>query len=596
MRQAPTSTRSFVDILKSEGELVEIDVPLSAQFVIPEIQRRVAARGGPALLFTQVIGHRFPIATNLYGSSKRIELALGGNPKAHLEQLVQFMDHLPPKLSQLKTMLPVGWRLLKSGRSRTSRPHALECQLTSLEELPALTSWPEDGGPFVTLPLVYTQDPQTQKGNLGMYRVQLQGPSQAGMHIQIHRGGGNHYHRAEQMGQALPASVFIGGPPALTLAAVAPLPEDVPELVFAAFLMNRKLKWANNPHFPEQLLAADADFTITGHMPPKERAPEGPFGDHYGYYSLQHDYPFLKVASVYHRKDAIYPATVVGRPPQEDHYIALFLQELFAPLFPLVMKGVKDVFAYEESGVHSLAAGIVKERYPKEAFTACMRILGEGQLSLTKVLLATEADLDPKDFGPLFHHILERCDFRTDLHIISNISLDTLDYTGPEINRGSKAIFLGLGDKRFELCDELPEPGALPTSIGKPALFQPGVLIVKGAPYESAPELPLELIGVQALAPFRLVILHDDPQEAARSDIDFIWNIFTRFEPAGDIHASTTIRRNHLAFDAPLIIDCRMKPGYPGILVPDEATMDTVDSHWSSLEEQIFSKKKPSNA
>jgi UbiD family decarboxylase len=581
--RAPRSTAEFLKILKTEGELLEIDLPLSPQLVIPEIQRRVAGLGGPALLFRKVTGKRFAVATNLYGSQKRIDLALGGNPAEAVKRVTSFMENLPPTGTSIKKLIPALGRLYRTATSKTYRPPVLRHTLESLDDLPALTSWPLDGGPFVTLPLVYTQDPVTRKGNLGMYRVQIHDAKRAGMHIQIHRGGGNHYAKAEKQRHALPASVFIGGPPALTLAAVAPLPEDVPELVFASFLMNRKIKTCDNPDCPGQRLVSDADFCITGMIPPEQRLPEGPFGDHYGYYSLEHPYPFLEVSSIYHRKGAIYPATVVGRPPQEDHYIAMFLQELFAPLFPLVMKGVRDVFAYEESGVHSLAGALVQERYHKEAFTACMRILGEGQLSLTKVLLATEADLDLKDFKSLFMHILERCDFRTDLHIFSNISLDSLDYTGPEINRGSKAIFLGLGEKKFDLSSVLPTPSTLPDCIFANALFCPGVLVIKVPDYPTMPDVSKRIMGHPSLKTFRLVILHDDPQDAVSSASSFIWNVFTRFEPAGDINGQHSITRNHIAFEAPLIIDCRIKPGYPGVLEVDPETKEIVDDLWGKL-------------
>ena len=582
-RHAPQSTQAFLKVLKEEGELAEIDHPVSPDRVIPEIQRRIAGKPGPALLFRNVPGYRFMVATNLFGSQKRISLALGGQPSQHVKKIAQFMDSFPPDWSSVKKALPLAGRLLRSGRKRVKHAPVLQNRLESLKQIPALTSWPQDGGPFITLPLVYTQDPVSQKGNLGMYRVQIQNDHQAGMHIQIHRGGGNHYHRAEQLGLALPASVFVGGPPALTLAAVAPLPEDVPELAFASFLMNQRLALSPNPDFPELNLIAEADFCINGCIPPFKRAKEGPFGDHYGYYSLEHDYPFLEVSSIFFRSDAVYPATVVGRPPQEDHFIAIFLQEIFSPLFPLVMKGVKDVFAYEESGVHSLAAAIIKERYPKEAFTACMRILGEGQLSLTKVLLATEADLDPRNFRQILTHVLERCDFQKELHVFSNISQDTLDYTGPAVNQGSKAIFLGIGERKYTLNANLPPAPSFPDDINQALIYCPGVMVVKTPPYQDQPEQAKNLIGHPVFEGFRLIILHDDPPAAVSSDVSFIWNIFTRFEPAGDIWGAQEIIRNHIAFHAPLFLDCRLKPGYPEVLMADEETIRTVDQMWDKL-------------
>ncbi|WP_423842041.1 UbiD family decarboxylase [Acanthopleuribacter pedis] len=574
----------FVQILKRENELVEIDIPLDPHLVIPEIQRRVVQRKGPALLFKNVKGSRFPAATNLFGSHKRIDLAFGQAPGQFIKDLVHVVENmLPPKgLGELWQMRHLPLKALGIGMKRRKNGPLVQNTLDSLEELPALTSWPEDGGPFVTLPLVYTQDPKTGKGNLGMYRVQLQGPRQAGMHIQIHRGGGNHYYAAERENRGLPACVFVGGPPALVIASIAPLPEDVPELVFASLLQGKKLDLIDNPNWASLPMVAEADFCLYGTIPPHKRAPEGPFGDHYGYYSLQHDYPYLEVEKIYHRDGAIWPATVVGRPPQEDHYIAIYLQELFSPLFPVVMKGIKDVFAYEESGVHSLAGAIVSERYHKEAFTCCMRILGEGQLSLSKVLMATDAPLDLRNFRPFFEHVLARCDLRTDVHILSNISLDTLDYTGPEINKGSKAVFIGTGEAKFDLCKNCPD------SLGhgdfsEPRLFCPGVLVVKGPAYKTGNEDPLRLLEVPEIKPYRLVILHDDPADAVRSDHDFLWHIFTRFEPAGDIYGKGATVRYHKVFEPPLVIDCRLKPGYPAVLTPDSDTVAEVDKVWDEL-------------
>lgn len=581
--RSSSNLSEFLEVLRREGELKEIQQELDPCLIIPEIQRRVVARQGPALLFRQVKGSPFPVATNLLGSRKRLDLAFGGHPERIIGDLVRLVEEmLPPKsLGQLWKMKHLVPRLLRLGLKNRKNGPVLRNTMDSLASLPSLTCWPEDGGPFVTLPLVYTEHPRTGKGNLGMYRLQIQGPHQAGMHIQIHRGGGNHYHAAERENQALPAAVFIGGHPALTIAAVAPLPEDVPELVFASLLLGHKLEVVRKTDLALPILA-QADFCLYGRIPPHQRAPEGPFGDHYGYYSLRHDYPYLEVERVFHRDNPVFAATVVGRPPQEDHYIALYLQELFSPLFPLVMKGVRDVFAYEESGVHSLAGAIVFERYHRESFTAAMRILGEGQLSLTKVLMATDGELDLRDFRALLIHVLARCDFRTDLHIFSNISLDTLDYTGPEINKGSKALFLGVGQARFALAEKAPATFSS-GGFGRARVFCPGVLVVRGPAYGEGNDDPRRLLAQPEIQDFRLVLLHDDPEDAISSEHAFLWHIFTRFEPAGDIYARYSVKRLHLAFEAPLVIDCRLKPGYPEVLEPDAETVREVDAIWDQL-------------
>ncbi|MDQ3754674.1 MAG: UbiD family decarboxylase, partial [Acidobacteriota bacterium] len=447
-----------------------------------------------------------------------------------------------------------------------------------LEELPVLTTWQEDGGPFFTLPLVYTEHPETRKHNLGMYRLQRFDAQTTGLHWQIHKGGGFHYHAAEKLNQPLPVTVFLGGPPALILSAIAPLPEDVPELVLASLLAGEKIRTCDNPIMGGQRLIAEAEFALVGSVPPHDRRPEGPFGDHYGYYSLQHDYPVLHVEAVCHRRDAIYPATVVGQPRQEDFFIGDYLQQLLSPLFPLVMPSVRDLWSYGETGFHSLAAAVVRERYAREALVSGFRILGEGQLSLTKFLLLTDTPQNLRDFPRLFEHILARVRWESDLFVFSNVSMDTLDYTSGTINKGSKAIMLGLGEPVRDLPREFR--GELPRDVKRAEVFCGGCLVIEGAAYREDPEQAARLARDEAFASWPLVVLHDDVR-VARSAADFLWATWTRFEPAADIHvAETRIVRHHLAYKGPIVIDARMKPGYPDELIvrPDIAAL--VDRRW----------------
>ncbi|MCB1050917.1 MAG: UbiD family decarboxylase [Acidobacteria bacterium] len=574
--------QSFIHALRAEGELVDVQVSADPRGVIPEIQRRVVAEQGPALLFHRPSSGRFPLVCNLFGNQKRIEIAFGQKPEQLVRDLVEVVDQLPPKPSDVWHRRKLIGQMLRLGLKSRSRGPVTQQRTDSLNDLPVLTCWPLDGGPFITLPLVYTEHPHSGKGNLGMYRLQVQAPQQTGMHIQIHRGGGNHYYQAESQGQALPCCVFLGGPPALILAAIAPLPEDVPELVFASLVQGHKLDMIKNQRLSPLPLVGEADFCLVGEIPPHVRAPEGPFGDHYGYYSLQHDYPVFQIRHILHRPDAIYPATVVGRPPQEDHFLALYLQKLLSPIFPLVLKGVKDVFAFEESGVHSLAGAVVHERYPKEAFTAAMRILGEGQLSLTKVLLVTDGDVNPRHFKDFLCHILARWAPETDLHVISHISMDTLDYTGPAVNSGSKAVFLGLGDVKFALEDRVPDLSKQ-SEFGAAHLFCPGVLVVKGPAYQADDGAAERLQRLAELKAYRWVVLHDEPEEAVRSEAAFLWHVFTRFEPAGDLYGQQTLVRNHVTFSGPLVLDCRLKPGYPDVLQPDPEVVLAVDRLWPQL-------------
>ena len=447
-----------------------------------------------------------------------------------------------------------------------------------LDALPAITSWPEDGGPFVTLPLVYTTHPTKRGHNLGMYRMHVHSPRTTGMHWQIGKGGGFHYGLAEAAGSSLPVTVFLGGPPALILSAIAPLPENVPELMLASLIAGERLPQVHGqgPH----PLIANCEFALMGEVPARLRQPEGPFGDHYGYYSLQHDYPVFQLRRIAHRADAIYPATVVGKPRQEDFFIGDLLQDLLSPLFPLVMPAVEQLWSYGETGYHSLSAAVVKQRYKREAMASAFRILGEGQLSLTKFLLVTDKHVDLRNFRATLEHVLARTNPETDLYVFSNLSMDTLDYTGPTVNEGSKGVWLGLGDPVRELPRAFSAP-TTPSGVTDVRVFCGGCLVVGAPSYEAEPGAAARLAEEPAFAQWPLVVITDDAARAARSDINFLWTTFTRFDPGSDIVSSTRrIVRNHIAFRAPVVIDARMKPTYPKELECDDLTAGTVSRRW----------------
>jgi len=409
--------------------------------------------------------------------------------------------------------------------------------------------------------------------------MQVHGRRCTGMHWQIGKGGGFHHARATARGEDLPATVFLGGPPALILAAIAPLPENVPELILASLLAGRRVRRCGGPG--SHPLLADAEFAFSGSVPPEERRPEGPFGDHYGYYSLRHDYPVFHIEHLSHRRDAIYPATVVGKPRQEDFFIGDLLQELLAPLFPLVMPAVASLWSYGETGYHSLAAAVVRQRYRREAMASAFRILGEGQLSLTKFLLVTDRPVDLKDFPRTLEHILERTRPETDLYVFSNVSMDTLDYTGPEVNLGSKGVLLGLGDPVRRLPGEF-SASELAAGVGEVRPFCRGCLVVGGPGYEEEPDAPSRIAAHPAFADWPLVVLTDEPIRATASPMNFLWTTFTRFEPAADVHAARIeVKRHHLSYTPPIVIDARMKPPYPDELFCDPETAELVTRRWT---------------
>ena len=570
--------------MRRDDDLVEIAAPVDPFLEAAEIHRRVIAGGGPALLFTNITGADFPLVTNLFGTARRAELAFGERPLRLIKRIVHLAETLlPPTPAKLWDARDVAGELLRVGTRMSSSAPVLDVvtQDVRLDRLPIVTCWPEDGGPFITLPLVYTTHPDRPGHNLGMYRLHVYDPRSTGMHWQIGKGGGFHYAQAEAHGQSLPATVFLGGPPALILAAISPLPENVPELMLASLIAGRRLPQTSPiaPH-PHPLIAS-AEFALMGEVPPRVRKPEGPFGDHYGYYSLQHDYPVFQIRQMARRRDAIYPATVVGKPRQEDFFIGDLLQELLSPLFPLVMPAVRQLWSYGETGYHSLAAAVVKQRYKREAMASAFRILGEGQLSLTKFLLLTDRDIDLKDFRATFEHVLARTDPRTDLYVFSNLAMDTLDYTGPVVNEGSKGVWLGLGGPIRELPREFRPPVAVPSDITDARVFCGGCLVLSGPEFAADQNAAARLAAHPAFAGWPLVVLSDDAARATRSVMNFLWTTFTRFEPAADIHAASRgIVRNHISYEPPIVIDARMKPWYPKEVSCRDDIAQRVTARW----------------
>ncbi|HMJ08474.1 MAG TPA: UbiD family decarboxylase [Pyrinomonadaceae bacterium] len=574
--------RSLLDALKSEDELVVIDAEVDPYLEIAEIHRRIIETGGKALLFTKVKDSRFPVVTNLFGTRRRIDLAFGKKPEQFVRRAVEAAERLlPPKPSKLWEYRDLAFSAMRLGTKKVRNAPVLQVTDSppNLNELPLLQLWHEDGGYFITLPLVYTESPATGKSNLGMYRIQRFGERETGIHWQIGKGGGFHYHEAEQRGQPLPATIFLGGPPAMIVAAIAPLPEDVPELMLASLMADGKIATVENPIKGHHRLIAEAEFAICGSVPPKLRRPEGPFGDHYGYYSLQHEYPVFQAEAVFHRKDAIYPATVVGKPRQEDFFIGDYLQELLSPLFPLVMPAVRDLWSYGETGFHSLAAAVVRERYGREALSAGFRILGEGQLALTKFLLLTDEPQDLRDFKSLFEHILARVDWRRDLFIFSQTAFDTLDYTSGKINHGSKAILMGTGATIRELPHEFS--GELPSGVTRAEVFCAGCIVVEVDGHVENGDQRQRIAASQCFDGWQVVVIHDDANVAFSTE-QFLWATWTRFDPATDVSGrEVTLKNNHIGYTPPIMIDARMKRHYPAVVEPRADIADLVDRRWS---------------
>ncbi|NOY30021.1 MAG: UbiD family decarboxylase [Planctomycetes bacterium] len=609
--------RQCVDDLERNGELVRIDQPIDAQLEAATIQRRVSAAGGPAVLFTNIRNCRFPMVSNLFGTMDRVRLMFRDGLGA-VQQLIELRQ-------QPQVFFKRPWRYLGTPRSALTmlparvKHGAVLANEARIGDLPQLKCWPHDGGAFVTLPQVYTEhvdNPGLRRSNLGMYRVQLSGDSYAeneevGLHYQIHRSIGVHHAAAIRAGKPFRVNIFVGGPPSMTVAAVMPLPEGMSELTFAGALGRRRVRMIQRPG--ELPIHADTDFCITGIVEPDRLLPEGPFGDHLGYYSLAHPFPVLRVEKVFHRDDAIWPFTVVGRPPQEDSMLGQLIHEITGPLIPEVLPGVHGVHAVDASGVHPLLFALGSERYmsfleeerPQELLTQANAILGQGQLSLAKFLLiAAKHDaprLDLNDEGAFLRHILERADWSRDLHFYTNTTVDTLDYTGTGLNAGSKVVIAAVGPKRFELASAVPADLRLPEGFKNPRVVMPGVLAVEG-PRCSAPSFDYD-ISAKARAEarcetasvlerfckgfdresvinsFRWVLVVDDSRFVAESLRNFLWAVFTRTDPASDIHGiGSFITEKHWGCRGALVLDARIKPHQAPLLEEDPEISRRVDA------------------
>ena len=621
------SLQACVAALRHEGELVEISHPVDPHLEIAEIQRRLFRAGGPAVLFTAARGSAFPILVNLYGTKRRVE-RIFADTLDRVRRLVELKVDPAAALAR-------PWRYWRSPLDaltmlpRRAWSGPVLAHEIPLSRLPRVTGWPGDGGPFVTLPAVYTEDPArpgTQHSNLGMYRVQLAGNDyeperEIGLHYQLHRGIGLHHAKALARGEPLRVNVFVGGSPALAVSAVMPLPEGLSELTFAGALAGHRIPMIRRPGRPA--IYADADFVIEGTVHPGATKPEGPFGDHIGYYARQHDFPVMRVERVRHRPGAIWPITVVGRPPQEDTLFGWLVHELTGPVIPTVLPGVSSVHAVDASGVHPLLLAVGSERYlpwkpssrPAELLTQAAAILGQGQLSLAKYLFIVAGGdapgLDAHDVAPFLAHVLSRVDWRRDCHFHTETTIDTLDYSGSGFNAGSKLVVAARGAAVRSLPHELPAGVALPGGFRNPRVCLPGVVAIEGPRIEPRPALHPVAAQGQAdqggdaaiwrlaadaswsadverlcaaipadhpLRAFPLLVVVDDADFAARSLENLLWVTFTRSNPAADVHGvDAAVHQKHWGCRGPLVIDARLKPHHAPPVEEDPAVTARVD-------------------
>lgn len=601
------STLDVVRDLERRGDLIRITAEVDPHLEMAEIHRRVWQAGGPALLFERVKGSRFRAASNLFGTIQRARFIFRRQLRG-VKALIQGKADPGVLFKRPLDLLAAPFAGIHALPLPALHAPVLH-QKVALSDLPQIVSWPRDGGPFITLPQVFSEDPHRSgllASNLGMYRVQLGGNQYApdrevGLHYQIHRGIGVHHTRALNRGEQLRVSIFVGGPPAHSFAAVMPLPEGLPEVAFAGALAGRNLRYRRTRE--GHIVATDADFVICGTIADSMK-PEGPFGDHLGYYALQHDFPVLKVEAVYARRDseAIWPFTVVGRPPQEDTIFGQLIHEMTGPMVPVSIPGLRAMHAVDAAGVHPLLLAVGSERYtpledqktgrrPRELNTIANAVLGFGQASLAKYLwIAAGEDAPPElhQEDEFLQHMLERLDFTRDLHFQTRTTIDTLDYSGTGLNEGSKLVLSAAGPPRRKLVRELPtgrSAVALPKGFKNPRLVFPGVVAVEGPKFRGeASRKDLQRLGralqpkQKALAGLPLFVVCDDSEFTARNLRNFLWVAFTRSNPSHDVRGvGEFIEHKHWGCTGPLLIDARIKPFHAPPLVEDPQVNRRVD-------------------
>jgi 4-hydroxy-3-polyprenylbenzoate decarboxylase len=585
--------------LEKAGHLIRIKEEVDPHLEMAAIHLRVYEMGGPAILYENVKGSKFRAVSNLFGTLDRSKYIFRHSLDA-VKKLIQLRNNPIDAIKHPLDNFTAGLAAIKALPLKNPIKQPVKYQEINISDLPLIKHWKNDGGAFVTLPQVYTEDidkPGIFNANLGMYRIQLTGNDytlnkEIGLHYQLHRGIGVHQTKANNKGQPLKVSCFIGGPPSHSVAAVMPLPEGISEMTFAGLLGSRRFRYAYDDGF---CLSTDADFVITGEVYPNENKPEGPFGDHLGYYSLQHPFPLMRVHKVYAKKDAIWAFTVVGRPPQEDTSFGQLIHEITGDAIPQEIPGLKSVHAVDAAGVHPLLLAVGSERYtpytptkqPAELLTIANHILGTGQLSLAKFLFITGSDtenIDAQDTLSFMTYLLERINFTRDIHFYTNTTMDTLDYSGTGINSGSKVVFAAYGDKIRELSNQVPAVFNGLQGFGDASLAMPGVVCVTAAAYTNAIEAASQMNVIDAqlsgasLEGIAIIVICDDANFTAQTLNNYLWVTYTRSNPSHDIYGIGSFTQNkHWGCTGPLVIDARIKPHHAPVLIKDEAVEKNVD-------------------
>ena len=587
--------------LENNGQLIRIKELVDPHLEMAAIHLRVFEAGGPALLFENVKGSKFRAVSNIFGTLQRSKFIFRDTLQL-VQQLIALKNDPVEALKHPIKNFNAGLAALKALPLKNPHTKPVLFQQIQVQDIPQIQHWPMDGGAFVTLPQVYTEDidkPGIMNANLGMYRIQLSGNEyemnkEIGLHYQLHRGIGVHQTKANKKGLPLKVSVFAGGPPSHSVSAVMPLPEGISEMTFAGVLGNRRFRYTYADGY---CISTDADFVITGEVHPGENKPEGPFGDHLGYYSLQHNFPLMKVHKVYAKKNAIWPFTVVGRPPQEDTSFGQLIHEITGSAIQAEIPGLKEVHAVDAAGVHPLLLAIGSERYtpyapakqPSEILTIANHILGTGQLSLAKFLFITADDsnqLSTANIEGYFKFILQRINTARDVHFYTNTTIDTLDYSGTSINSGSKVVLAAYGEVIRELANDTPQCMQGLQGFTNPRLVMPGVIALQAKAFENYAAAGNEFnalneqlkLHLTALLPVPLLIICDDADFVSTSLRNFLWVSFTRCNPSHDMYGIDSFQQHkHWGCNGPLVLDARIKPHHAPPVEVDAATERKID-------------------
>jgi 4-hydroxy-3-polyprenylbenzoate decarboxylase len=599
--------REFIDDLEASGELQRVRTFSDPVLEIPEIADRVNKTGGKALLFEEN-GTRFPLLINAFGSEKRMSLAIGrkdldeaGKEIENIFALSGKSADLLKKLSALPALIRLaGIFPVRSNKWRRGKCQQIIHRDPDLGILPVLKCWPFDGGRFITLPMVHTFHPETSRTNVGMYRMQILDKNTTGMHWQLHKTGANHFEAWKKTGKRMPVSVALGGDPVYTYSATAPLPENIDEYILAGFLRKKRVRLVkcitNDIYVP-----ADADIVIEGYVDPNEELVlEGPFGDHTGFYSLADYYPRFHVTCITHSRNAVYPATIVGVPPQEDAFIARATEKIFlAPIRLTLQPEVEDIHMPDAGVAHNLLIIKIKKSYSGQGMKVINSLTGAGQMMFTKYTIITSGDVDIRDYRALLNHIFANTDFVRDL-VFSHGPLDVLDHSSETFAFGGK---LGI-DATIKTSEERAHdrmPGTAPLKTGDD-LFRKMIdekLLFdynSGLAAESIPLLILSvdsysdsevitrlknrLSNTEGVGIFRIIIIVDSTVDV-NDYFTVAWHMLGNSDPV----------RDHSYIGKTLFIDGTIKAfrpsgfprKWPNVVCSGIETINAVDSKWSSM-------------